>query len=437
MGRSETPGYGATVSGVTAAYQVIPADGPIRAIVRPPGSKSETNRALVLGALASNGVTRLWGALEADDTRAMRGALRSLGVMVDDNDDPWMVLGTGGELTAPDQTIDVGASGTTARFITAVAALVKGPVEIDGTARMRERPIGHLTDALIQLGANVEAGGGTPPVRLNGGGLVGGSVAVDGSQSSQFVSAVLMIAPMLDEPTRIEVTGELVSGRYVAGTVNMMRRFGAEVAVGDNVYEVAPSRYRKTHLHIEADASAASYPLVAAAISGGEMEIEGIPSDSTQPDLAILDVLEEMGCRVLRTDDRLNLYGPDRALSAVDVDMERAPDASLAVAVACLFADGQSRISGLSTLRVKETDRLEALHTEINRLGATAVIEGDSLVVKPGPLQPTLVKTYDDHRMAMSFALVGLMAPGIEIDDPGCVSKTWPDYFRVLEAISG
>lgn len=418
-------------------YLVEPVKEPIRAIVRPPGSKSATNRALVLAALADRGVTRLWGALEADDTVVMRQALRSLGVMIDDVDDPWLVLGTGGDLAVPADKIDVGASGTTARFITAVAALVPGTVEIDGTARMRERPIADLTDALESMGAVIETTDGAPPVRIVGGGVSGGSVRIDGSRSSQFVSALLMIGPMLDEATEIEIVGPLVSKRYVSTTIEMMRAFGAEVSETEVGYRVAPTGYSKTHIEIEADASAAAYPLVAAAITGGEVAIEGIPPHSTQPDLALVGVLEQMGCEVRHTDARLELKGPPDGLSPVEVDMGLAPDASLALSVACLFARGESRIRGLSTLRLKETDRLEALWTELTRVGAGARIEGDGLVVVPGDLRPAKIETYDDHRMAMSFALVGLKAAGIEIVDPGCVSKTWPEFFAMLEALGG
>ena len=418
-------------------YSVEPVPGPIAAIVRPPGSKSATNRALVLAALAGGGVSRLWGALEADDTVVMRRCLRALGVMIDDVDDPWLVLGSGGRLDVPADVLDVGASGTTARFITAVAALVPGPTRIDGTARMRERPIGDLTDAIAQLGAGVETVGGTPPVRISGGRLHGGSVRIDGSRSSQFVSALLMIAPMLDDPLQISVEGGLVSHRYVDTTIEMMRVFGARVEPTPDGYRVMPTGYRKTHVEIEADASAAAYPLVAAAITGGSMTVEGIPETSTQPDLYLLEVLERMGCSVTHDGARIELTAPTTGLAGVDVDMGDAPDAALALAVACVFADGASRIRGLSTLRHKETDRLEALRMEIVRIGSEATIEGDELLIKPGVIVPARIETYDDHRMAMSFALAGLRADGIEILDPGCVSKTWPTYFEMLEAIRG
>ena len=418
-------------------YSGEPVSGPIQAIVRPPGSKSATNRALVLAALAGGGVSRLWGALEADDTVVMRRCLRALGVMIDDVDDPWLVLGSAGDLHTPEDVLDVGASGTTARFITAVAALTEGPIRIDGTARMRERPIGDLTDALTQLGAEVETEGGAPPVRMNGGHLRGGHVRIDGRRSSQFVSALLMIAPMLEAPVTITVEGGLVSHRYVDTTIEMMRAFGAEVDSIGAGYQVAPTGYRKTHIDIESDASAAAYPLVAAAITGGSVTIQGIPDTSTQPDLFLLEVLERMGCSISHTGSLIELSGPENGLRGIDVDMTNAPDASLALAVACIFADGPSRIRGLSTLRHKETDRLEALRTEITRIGSEATIDGDDLVIVPGAVVAARIETYDDHRMAMSFALAGLRSEGIEILDPGCVSKTWPSYFDMLEIVRG
>lgn len=441
MTRDWHDGGSATVPDVNLrssdTYPVEPVSGPIEALVRPPGSKSATNRALVLAALASGGVSRLWGALDADDTVVMRRCLRDLGVMIDDVDDPWLVLGSAGELRTPENVLDVGASGTTARFITAVAALAQGPIRVDGTTRMRERPIGDLTDALTQLGAAVETDGGTPPVRVNGGRLHGGHVSIDGSRSSQFVSAMLMIAPMLDDPVMITVEGGLVSHRYVDTTIEMMGAFGALVEATSDGYRVEPTGYRKTHIEIEPDASAAVYPLVAGAITGGSVTVEGIPNTSTQPDLFLLDVLGHMGCTVSHEGSQISLTGPSTGLSGIDIDMAAAPDAALALAVACIFARGPSRIRGLSTLRHKETDRLEALRTEITRVGSEATIEGDDLLIAPGPVTPARVETYDDHRMAMSFALAGLRAEGIEILDPGCVSKTWPSYFAMLEAIRG
>jgi 3-phosphoshikimate 1-carboxyvinyltransferase len=408
---------------------------PVEALVRPPGSKSITNRALVLAALARPGASRLAGALDADDTVVMRDGLRAFGVLVDDIDDPWLVLGTGGELAVPTHPIDVGASGTTARFLTAVAPLAKGTVTVDGTGRMRQRPIGELTDALARLGARVSTSGGYPPVVIEGSGIHGGAVGVDGRRSSQFVSALLMLAPMLDGPSEIFlVGGELVSRPYVDGTIQIMRAFGAEIEDHQTTYVVQPTGYEKTAIDIEADASAAAYPLVAAAVTGGLAVITGIPIGSIQPDLRLVEVLESMGCVVTRDHNSIRLIGPDE-LEPVDVDMNSAPDAALALSVACLFARGDSRIRGIGNLRLKETDRLEALRTELNRVGADASVEGDDLVIRPGTLHGARIETYDDHRIAMSFALAGLRIPGIEIVDPGCVAKTWPGYFDMLDAL--
>mgnify|MGYP001212012777 CR=1 FL=1 len=415
---------------------VEPLGRPVAARVTVPGSKSLTNRALVAASLARTGVSRLYRPLEADDTEAMREALRSLGVLIDDNDDPWLVLGTGGDLEAVDARVDVRASGTTARFITAVAALARGRVVVDGVPRMRERPIGPLVEAIRSLGADASDAGGYPPVEVNGTGVLrGGEVFVDSSQSSQFASALLLVSPLAETPTTIELGEDVVSRPYLDGTVEIMRRFGAEVAVEGNRFVVQPTGYEKAHIDIEPDASAAVYPAVAATITGGVVEIPGIPAASTQPDLAVLDVLGVMGATVTRRDDMIRVEGPKGPLAAVDVDLSNAPDGAMAVAVAALFADGPSRIHGLSTLRIKETDRLAALETELCRLGAAAEIQGDTLVVTPGELHGAEIATYGDHRMAMALALVGLVVDGVTIADPRVVEKTWPEYFRMLEAL--
>lgn len=376
-------------------------------------------------------MSRLNDPLDADDTVVMRDGLRRLGVMIDDVDDPWLVLGTGGQLTG-DTIIDAGASGTTARFLTAVASLADGPVTIDGTDRMRQRPIADLTDALVLLGAEVQSEARTLPVTVSGP-LHAGKTAVAGDVSSQFLSALLLIAPMLGETVEIAVKGDLVSRPYISGTIDVMRAFGAEVSEHDGTYVVTPTGYQKTHFDIEPDASAAVYPAVAVAIGGGRVVLPGFPASSTQPDLAIFEVLSQMGCRVMRADEAILVESDGGVLHPVDVDLSGSPDGALAIAVACLFATGPSRIRGLGTLRVKETDRLAALQNEIRKLGAETEIDGDSLTVTPGELRGAEIETYDDHRMAMSFALAGLRIDGVVIKDPECVSKTWPAYFDVLE----
>lgn len=408
---------------------------PVRGTVRPPGSKSLTNRALAVASLVPPGASRIVDPLEAEDTQAMRAALRALGVLIDDNDDPWLVLGTGGSLVAPAEPIDVGASGTTMRFVTALAALASGVTTVDGTPRMRRRPIGPLVDSLVALGVDARATDGAPPVTVVGGRLEGGTVEVDSSTSSQFASALLMVAPMAQRPVEIVLKGPVVSRPYLVGTVGVMRAFGAFVDVEGDRFLVEPSGYAKTEYRVEADASAAVYPALAAAITGGEVVIRGIPLESNQPDLALLDVLEEMGCDVVRAPETVTVTGPPGRLRPVDRDFTGAPDGAMAAAVAALFASGTSMLGGLTTLRHKETDRLAALATELTRLGSGAEVDGDTLVVTPDTLRGAEIETYDDHRMAMALAIVGLVVPGVHIKDPGTVAKTWPGYFDMLAAL--
>ncbi len=411
-------------------------DRPVEAIVRPPGSKSLTNRALVAAALARPGASRIHDPLEADDTERMRSGLAAMGVLIDDNDDPWLVLGTGGALEAPSSTIDVGASGTTARFLTAVATLVGGTVSLDGTERMRERPLRPLIDSLTTMGASLGSPtGGLPAVVEGRGRLDGGVVTVDATTSSQFASAILLVSPLANSPVDIRLTGPVVSRPYLDGTVEIMRAFGAEISVEGDRFQVNPTGYEKAHVTIEADASAAVYPAVAAAITGGTVLIEGIPPRSTQPDLAVFDILEQMGCDVNREERGIRVVGPEGALQPVESDLSGCPDGAMAVAVAALFAEGTSRLEGLSTLRLKETDRLEALETELRRVGGVARASDDSLEVGPGQLRGAEIETYDDHRMAMSMALVGLMVPGVLVSRPEVVSKTWPGYFQMMSAL--
>lgn len=417
-------------------------DGRFDTTVRPPGSKSYTNRALVVASLAT-GTSAITGALEADDTVVMRQGLRQLGVRIDDAGASWRIEGRSGRLDPSAHregvldtpiTVDVGASGTTARFLTAAATLSTHPVVIDGTDRMRRRPIGHLVDALNALGGDVMASDDCPPVHLRPASLHGGRVTVDMSTSSQFLSAVLLIAPVIGEPVTVGIGGRsAVSRPYLDSTVEVMAAFGADVSVDGDDFSVASTGYRSAAYSVEPDASAAAYPLAAAAITGGHVVIEGLPPTSTQPDMGLVSRLEAMGCRVDRSGPSLALSGPAEGLRPVMTDMTDAPDAALALAVVAAFADGTSRIDGLSTLRMKETDRLAALEAELTKIGARAIVDGDALVITPGPRRAAQISTYDDHRMAMAFAVAGLVVPGVAIEDPECVSKTWPDFFAVLD----
>ena len=415
--------------------------GPLDARVRVPGSKSITNRALLIAAL-SEGETTLAGPLASDDTDVMRNALTALGTQFDIRGDPWAVVGTGGRLREPNGSLYCQNSGTTARFLTAAACLAPGPVVIDGSPRMRERPIAHLVDSLTSLGAQlrIEGEAGCPPVRVAGGGLPGGEGFIDGRHSSQFTSAVLLAAPYAREDVDLAfMEGELVSRPYVETTLAIMRDFGAEAdwvdneragTTGERIRVRAGVPYRARPYAIEPDASSAAYPFCAAAIAGGSVSVEGIPPNTLQADFRVLGLLEQMGCEVIRQADRVEVRGPDGPLRSLgEVDMNAFPDAALVYAVVALFADGPTRIKNVWNLRIKETDRLEALQKELRKLGARADADRDSLFIQPGPLHGAEIDTYDDHRMAMAFSLAGLRVPGVVIRDPGCVSKTWPQYF--------
>jgi len=414
--------------------------GALAAVVQVPGSKSITNRAAPIAALAS-GTSTLSGCLESDDTEAMREALRALGVPIDVRGDTWTVRGCNGVLHAPQTPLDARASGTTARFLCAAATLADAPVVIDGAPRMRERPIDDLVSCLRALGAELEILGvnGCPPVRVHGGGLRGGRAPIDARRSSQFVSAVLLAAPYAREDVVLDpIDGMLVSTPYVDLTLQVMRTFGADAAwIPHGSLRVAKGHpYAARNFAIEPDASAAAYPFCAAAIAGGSVRVEGVRSDSLQADWKLLDVLAEMGCTVERDATSVTVRRPEGApLSGLEVDMNEFPDAVLALAVVALFAQGPTRIENVANLRIKETDRLAALERELGKLGARAETGPDWLSIEPGPLRGAAIDTYDDHRMAMAFALVGLRVPGVVIRAPRCVAKTWPDYFSALERL--
>jgi 3-phosphoshikimate 1-carboxyvinyltransferase len=413
--------------------------GPLDAKIRVPGSRSETNRALPAAALA-RGRSRLVGAGESDDTEAMRGCLRALGVSIEADPDGWPGEGRGGRLHAPAGPLDARSSGTTARFMTALATLADGPVVVDGAPYMRRRPIAPLCEALAQLGAGSRILGdaGCPPVELSGGGLPGGRAQIDARDSSQFVSGILLASPAAAGDVELVFEGGVLASRaFVELTVDVMRAFGARVELGESGAHVrAGHAYEARTYRIEPDAQSAVYGFAAAAIAGGRVRVEGIPARSSQTDLAVLEVLEAMGCRVERLPDAVEVSrAPEAELRGVDVDMNHIPDAALAIAVVALFAEGRTRLRNIAHIRIKETDRMAALETEIRRIGGEARAGRDDLVVAPGVLHGADVETYDDHRMAMSFALAGLRVPGIRIRDPGCVAKTWPGFFETLAGI--
>jgi 3-phosphoshikimate 1-carboxyvinyltransferase len=415
--------------------EIKPRPGAIDARVRVPGSKSISNRVLLLSGLAE-GQSSLRGVLDSDDTRVMMRAMEQFGVQYEGEvADCLQVRGVAGRPQVPSQPIDVHASGTAARFLTAALALVPGVSTLDGTARMRERPISDLVNALVELGVDVSIEGqhGCPPVRCWGGRPFGGEVSIDAGKSSQYVSALLQIAPFAARDVVLELKdGVLVSRPYVDVTLDVMRTFGAAASFIDErrLRVSADERYQGIHYVVEPDASTAAYFFCAAALTGGRIRVEDLPGRSAQADMGLLRVLERMGAQVTRSESSVTVQGPEAGtLRGVDVDMNSMPDAVLAVAVTAAFATGPSHIRNVGNLRIKETDRLFALETELRKLGVGAHAEADSLHIEPAPAHGASIVTYDDHRMAMAFALAGLLVPGVVIRDPSCVSKSWPGYF--------
>ena len=419
------------------SIEIQPA-GPLNARIRPPGSKSITNRALVCAALAS-GDSTLRGALDSDDTQLMIECLRRLGIAVvaTDGGQTLAVSGCGGDFSAESAELFVGNSGTTIRFLTALCTLGRGTFRLDGVDRMRQRPIGDLLEALVQLGADVTSavGNGCPPVVVQGRGLAGGSAQVRGDISSQFLSGLLMAAPYAQQPVDLEIAGPLVSQPYVDMTLAVMNAFG--VAVENNnrkrFHVAAPQCYQGRDYEIEPDASAASYFWAAAAIAGGTVTVEGLSRDALQGDVAFCDCLARMGCRVEYADISVSVSGGP--LRGIEVDMNAISDTVQTLAAVALFAKGPTTIRGAGHIRHKETDRIGDLARELRKLGGEVDELEDGLRITPGKLQAAKIETYHDHRMAMSLALVGLRQAGVVIRDPGCTAKTYPKFFDDLRAV--
>ena len=427
----------------------------IDASISPPGSKSLTNRALVLAALA-NGPCRLENVLFADDTKHMLHALKALGLeMTVDEDERNVTTNAPAshDFATSDATVFCGNSGTTIRFLSALlAAAGDATFTLDGVARMRERPIGPLVALLNELGGNVTFADrdGYPPITVEANGLTGGEIAYPAGEtlSSQFLSAALMVAPYTRRETHIALDGRQTSWPYVKMTMRLMDLFGVtpEVEIDDEdsrepqAIVVPRGRYAGTDHTIEPDASAASYFLGLAAIHpGSRVTVEGLGGDSLQGDARFADVLRRMNCHVTQTATATVVVGPDQ-LDGVDVDLSDMPDCAQTLAVVACFAAGETTLRGLSTLRVKETDRVAALQTELTKLGCEVRVEEspDDLsltILPPARLKKATIATYDDHRMAMSFALAATKRRGIEIAEPGCVSKTYPRFFGDLTGI--
>ena len=414
---------------------------PSNARIRPPGSKSLTNRALIIAALA-DGPSTLTGVLDSDDTRVMVDSLQKLGIAVNHfpNSATIQVEGCRNKIPVREANLFVGNSGTSLRFLTAMVATGLGTYRLDGSPRMRQRPIADLLQSLNGLGSDAisDLGTGCPPVTVNANGLDGGIAIVKGDVSSQFLSGLLMALPYARETTSVEVDGALVSLPYVTMTMNVMEAFGVSVDNRKNRrFDVRPARYQGRTYAIEPDASAASYFFALAAITGGSVTVEGLGSRSVQGDMGFVDVLEHMGCKVEKKGDATTVTGAP--LRGVDVDMNAISDTVMTLGVVALFASGFTRIRNIGHIRHKETDRITALANELRKLGATVDEQPDGLLILPpvgGKLFPATIATYDDHRMAMSFALAGVKAGGVTILEPGCVAKTYPGFWDDLAKIA-
>lgn len=412
--------------------------GAVDATVKPPGSKSITNRALICAALAK-GRSTLEGVLNSEDTRVMVRALRELGLSVqwDQNACCVELEGGGGSVPVRDQELFAANSGTTVRFLTAMLAACQGRFRLHGAPRMHQRPIQDLLDALNTLGADTrsEHHTGCPPVIINPPRISGGNATVRGDISSQFLSGLLMAAPCAHHPVTLHVAGPLVSQPYVAMTLGVMQAFGVTVVEHDlSCFEIdAPRLYQSQHFTVEPDATAASYFWAAAAITGGRVTVDGLGPQALQGDVRFCDCLERMGCQVIREPDRITVVG--KPLQGISVDMNAISDTAQTLAAVALFAAGPTTISGVAHNRHKETDRIADLARELRKFGASVHELPDGLRIDPNTLQAASVSTYQDHRMAMSLALVGLRVAGIVIEDPQCTQKTYPRFFEDLEAL--
>ena len=411
-----------------------------------PGSKSISNRVLLLSALCQKGqVTGVRDVLDSDDTRVMLSALDALGVSITQiAEHDYDVVGTGGEFTNKDADLFMGNAGTAIRPLTAVLALQNGRYHLHGVPRMHERPIGDLLDALVQIGVQVEYTGnaGYPPFTLSPAQIPEGdlSLSIKGNVSSQFLTAVLIAAPLLNQKVTIHVIGELISKPYIEITLNLMARFGVSVERdGWSSFTIAAgSQYQSPkEIFVEGDASSASYFIALGAIGGGPLKIHGVGLSSIQGDVKFADALQMMGANVMMGANWIEVRGVDEGgLRAIELDCNHIPDAAMTLATAALFAKGTTRLTNIASWRVKETDRLSAMATELRKVGASVVEGADFIEITPpadDAWRHAEIDTYDDHRMAMCFSLVALSKVGVTINEPECVGKTFPTYFEVLQ----
>ena len=419
--------------------EIQPISNPPNVTIAVPGSKSFTNRALLVAALA-HGDSTLTGALFSDDTHYMCNALRKLGIHIVENGEQatFHVTGNGGNIPAQGADLYVGNSGTTTRSLISFVSLGHGEFVIDGDEPMRRgRPISDLLDALTQLGVLVRSQfeNGHLPVVVQADGIEGGKTRLDASKSSQFLTSLMLIAPYAKKGMEIEVIGDLKTP-YIDITMAVMEVFGAQVIHKDytHFHIAGGQQYQPCSYHIEPDASSASYFFAAAALTGGCVTVKHLSTDSAQGDVQFVRVLEQMGCQINVSDSGIKVKGPHQ-LKGIEVDMKDISDTALTLAAIAPFADSKVTIRNIEHTRWQETDRIHAMVTELRKLGVPVVEHQDGLEISPFPITPAAIDTYSDHRVAMAFSLIGLKVPGIRINDPDCVSKTFPNYFEVLQGL--
>ena len=415
---------------------VHPVAKPVNSEVRVPGSKSFTNRALVIAALAE-GTTAIHGASDSNDSSVMIELLEQLGVGIEVNGENIKVKGIGGKFKSFKGELDVEDAGTVMRFMTALCCLVPGEIVLKGSERMHQRPIKELVDGLKQLGADISymRVEGYPPLKIKGGTIRGGKVTVSGSISSQFVSAMLMISPLLEKDTEINIKDEQVSEPYIDMTINAMQEFGVKVEKKGNLYTVnADQSYEATTYNVEGDASSASYLFAIAAVTNGKVMVTNISKNSLQSDAHFVDILGLMGCKVTETDSYIEVIGTGK-LNAVNVNMQDMPDIAQTLAVVAAFAKGETIITGLKTLQLKESKRITALQTELAKMGIECEAGNDFIKIRGGNPKGAFINTYNDHRMAMSFAVAGARVEGVIIESPEVVKKSFPTFWTTLQSM--
>lgn len=427
-------------------YKVHKLTAPIDWVVDVPGSKSMTNRALLMAALA-DGTTTLKGVLFSDDSRNFLGSLQSLGfeVEIDEAAKTVVVKGMNGQIPVTEGTIDVGSAGTAARFLTAMLAMAEGTFVVNASEQMKKRPMKPLFEVLKRMGAEITCleKEGFLPVRIKG---IGGrmpahemcQVELDISESTQFLSALLLVSPMVKQGLHIRITSERKDGAYIRITRKMMERLGAKVDFDGADYTVqSGTAYRSDCCQIEPDVSAACYFYAAAALTGGRTVVRHVTRECMQGDLKFLDLLSQIGCTVCDTPAGIEVRGAsDGRIRGVVVDMKDFSDQAMTLAALAPFADGDVRIENIGHIRLQESDRIHAIVTELMKLGIVCEEEPDAVTIHPGTPRPAIVQTYEDHRMAMAFALIGLRVEGIGIADPKCCRKTFEDYFEVLDRLT-